>query len=148
MGDNVPASSDHDASEEAIKKAMAGELSEEQLKLIKDLDKENNRISLGYKKQEDNPWEILKNEYPVGTVCDATVVGMTTFGAFAKILPGIDGLIHISQIADRRIEKPQDVLKVGDVVKVKITDIDFDKKRVSLSIRALLEDQGEDASEE
>ena len=81
-------------------------------------------------------------------VCDATVVGMTTFGAFAKILPGIDGLIHISQIADRRIEKPQDVLKVGDVVKVKITDIDFDKKRVSLSIRALLENQGEDASEE
>ena len=100
------------------------------------------------RRTEDNPWEILKNEYPVGTVCDATVVGMTTFGAFAKILPGIDGLIHISQIADRRIEKPQDVLKVGDVVKVKITDIDFDKKRVSLSIRALLEDQGEDASEE
>ena len=112
---------------------------------VKSLD---GKISLGYKKKEDNPWEILKNEYPVGTVCDATVVGMTTFGAFAKILPGIDGLIHISQIADRRIEKPQDVLKVGDVVKVKITDIDFDKKRVSLSIRALLEDQGEDASEE
>lgn len=64
------------------------------------------RSPLGYKKKEDNPWEILKNEYPVGTVCDATVVGMTTFGAFAKILPGIDGLIHISQIADRRIEKP------------------------------------------
>jgi len=115
---------------------------------VKSLDRENGKISLGYKKKEDNPWEILKNEYPVGTVCDATVVGMTTFGAFAKILPGIDGLIHISQIADRRIEKPQDVLKVGDVVKVKITDIDFDKKRVSLSIRALLEDQSEDASEE
>ena len=115
---------------------------------VKSLDRENGKISLGYKKKEDNPWEILKNEYPVGTVCDATVVGMTTFGAFAKILPGIDGLIHISQIADRRIEKPQDVLKVGDVVKVKITDIDCDKKRVSLSIRALLEDQGEDASEE
>ena len=115
---------------------------------VKSLDRENGKISVGYKKKEDNPWEILKNEYPVGTVCDATVVGMTTFGAFAKILPGIDGLIHISQIADRRIEKPQDVLKVGDVVKVKITDIDFDKKRVSLSIRALLEDQGEDASEE
>ena len=70
---------------------------------------------------------------------------MTTFGAFARILPGIDGLIHISQIADRRIEKPQDVLKVGETVKVKITDIDFDKKRVSLSIRALLEDAGEEA---
>ena len=84
--------------------------------------------------------EILRNQYPVGTVCDATIVGMTTFGAFAKILPGIDGLIHISQIADRRIEKPQDVLKVGETVKVKITDIDFEKKRVSLSMKALLEE--------
>ena len=97
------------------------------------LDRENKKVSLGYKKAEDNPWEILRNQYPVGTVCDATIVGMTTFGAFAKILPGIDGLIHISQIADRRIEKPQDVLKVGETVKVKITDIDFEKKRVSQS---------------
>lgn len=112
---------------------------------VKSLDRENGKISLGYKKAEDNPWEILRNQYPVGTVCDATIVGMTTFGAFAKILPGIDGLIHISQIADRRIEKPQDVLKVGETVKVKITDIDFEKKRVSLSIRALLDEQ---ASEE
>lgn len=112
---------------------------------VKGLDRENGKISLGYKKMEDNPWEILRNQYPVGTVCEATVVGMTTFGAFAKILPGIDGLIHISQIADKRIEKPQDVLKVGEVVKVKITDIDFEKKRVSLSIRALLDEQ---ASEE
>ena len=115
---------------------------------VKSLDRENTKISLGYKKIEDNPWEIMKNQYPAGTVCEATVVGMTTFGAFAKILPGIDGLIHISQIADRRIEKPQDVLKVGDVVKVKVTEIDFDKKRVSLSIRALLEEQAEPAVEE
>ena len=115
---------------------------------VKSLDRENSKISLGYKRIEDNPWEIMKNQYPAGTVCEATVVGMTTFGAFAKILPGIDGLIHISQIADRRIEKPQDVLKVGDVVKVKVTEIDFDKKRVSLSIRALLDEQAEAASEE
>ena len=115
---------------------------------VKSLDRENNKISLGYKKIEDNPWEIMKNQYPAGTVCEATVVGMTTFGAFAKILPGIDGLIHISQIADKRIEKPQDVLKVGDVVTVKVTEIDFEKKRVSLSIRALLEEQAEPASEE
>ena len=73
---------------------------------------------------------------------------MTTFGAFARIIPGIDGLIHISQIADHRIEKPQDVLKNGDVVKVKITEIDFEKMRVSLSIRALLEDEQANASEE
>ena len=108
---------------------------------IKKLDREAGKISLGYKRAEDNPWEILRTQYPVGTVCEAEVVGMTTFGAFAKLLPGIDGLIHISQIADHRIEKPQDVLSVGDKVTVKVTDIDFDKKRVSLSIRAVLEDE-------
>lgn len=113
---------------------------------IKKLDRENGKISLGYKKAEDNPWEILKEQYPVGTVTDVTIVGMTTFGAFARIIPGIDGLIHISQIANQRIEKPQDVLKIDDVVKAKITEIDFDKKRVSLSIRATLPQ--EDASEE
>ncbi len=108
---------------------------------VKGLDRENGKISLGYKRPEDNPWVKLEREYPVGTVCDAKIVGMTQFGAFASVIPGIDGLIHISQIADHRIEKPQDVLKVGDEVKVKITDIDFDRHRVSLSIRALLEEQ-------
>ena len=112
---------------------------------IKALDREKGKISLGYKKPEDNPWVILKDQYPIGSVVEAKVVGMTTFGAFAQVIPGIDGLIHISQIADHRIEKPQDVLKIGDVVKTKITDIDFDRHRVSLSIRALLEEQGEDA---
>ena len=115
---------------------------------IKGLDREKGKISLGYKRAEDNPWNILEREYPVGTICDVTVVGMTTFGAFARIIPGIDGLIHISQIADHRIEKPQDVLKIGDVVKAKITDIDFDKKRVSLSIRAVLEAEQNEAAEE
>ena len=108
---------------------------------VKGLERENGKISLGYKRPEDNPWVKLEREYPVGTVCDAKIVGMTQFGAFASVIPGIDGLIHISQIADHRIEKPQDVLKVGDEVKVKITDIDFDRHRVSLSIRALLEEQ-------
>lgn len=114
---------------------------------IKALDRENGKISLGYKKQEDNPWVILKDKYPIGSVVEVKIVGMTAFGAFAQVIPGIDGLIHISQIADHRIEKPQDVLKIGDVVKVKITDIDFDRHRVSLSIRALLEDQGEQSEE-
>lgn len=114
---------------------------------IKSIDKEGKRISLGYKKDEDNPWFILERDYPVGTVCDAKVVNMTQFGAFATVIPGIDGLIHISQISDKRIEKPQDVLSVGQVVTVKITDIDFDKHRVSLSIRALLEDEAEDENE-
>ena len=106
---------------------------------IKALDRENKKISLGYKKVEDNPWEILKRDYPVGTECEAKIVGLTTFGAFANILPGIDGLIHISEIAHEHIANPAEVLKVGDTVKVKILDVDFDKKRVSLSRKALLD---------
>ncbi|MBQ3151019.1 MAG: bifunctional 4-hydroxy-3-methylbut-2-enyl diphosphate reductase/30S ribosomal protein S1 [Clostridia bacterium] len=106
---------------------------------IKALDDEKKKISLGYKKVEDNPWEILRRDYPVDSVVEAEVVSMTTFGAFARVIPGIDGLIHISQIANRHIEKPQDALNIGEKVQVKITAIDFDKKRVSLSIRALLD---------
>ena len=106
---------------------------------IKSLDAEKRKISLGYRRDEDNPWVILEKNYPEGTVVEAEIVGMTTFGAFAKVIPGIDGLIHISQIADRHISKPQDVLKVGDKVNCKITAVDYDKKRVSLSIRALIE---------
>ena len=115
---------------------------------IKDLDKEHNKISLGYKREEDNPWVILKRDYPVGTIIDTEIVGLTSFGAFAKILPGIDGLIHISQIADKRVEKPQDELKIGQKVKAVITDIDFDKKRISLSMRKLLEKKEDSASSE
>ncbi len=105
---------------------------------IKDINEETKKISLGFKNAEDNPWEILKRDYPEGTVVSAKIVGLTTFGAFANIIPGIDGLIHISQIANKRIDKPADVLSVGETVEAKITAIDFDKKRVSLSMRALL----------
>lgn len=116
---------------------------------IKALDAENKKISLGYRRDEDNPWEILKKNYPEGTVIETEIVGLTTFGAFAKVIPGIDGLIHISQIADRHISKPQDVLKAGDKVTCKITGIDYDKKRVSLSIRALIEPEAaEEVAEE
>ncbi|MEE1319101.1 MAG: S1 RNA-binding domain-containing protein, partial [Ruminococcus sp.] len=116
---------------------------------VKDINEETKKISLGFKNAEDNPWEILKNQYPEGTVVNATIVGLTTFGAFANIIPGIDGLIHISQIANKRIDKPADVLKVGETVEAKITAIDFDKKRVSLSMRALLpEDEQAPVKEE
>ncbi|MBR5540724.1 MAG: bifunctional 4-hydroxy-3-methylbut-2-enyl diphosphate reductase/30S ribosomal protein S1 [Clostridia bacterium] len=107
---------------------------------IRDLDAEKRKISLGYRRAEDNPFEIFKARYAVGDVVPATVVGMTTFGAFAQIIPGVDGLIHISQIANRRIDKPQDALKVGEEVQVKITAVDLENKRISLSIRALLEE--------
>lgn len=112
---------------------------------IKDINTETKKISLGYKKTEDNPWVILERDYPVGTVVKAKVVGLTAFGAFANIIPGIDGLIHISQISNKRIEKPADELAVGDEVEAKITGIDFEKKRVSLSIRALLPDDSQPA---
>ena len=107
-------------------------------------DPEKHKISLGYKTAEMNPWNQFMSNYAVGDVVDAKVVKLMTFGAFAEILPGVDGLIHISQIADRRIGKPEDVLSEGQDVKVKITDVDAENKRISLSIRALLED-GEDA---
>ncbi len=121
---------------------------------IRDLDTEKKKISLGYRKAEDNPWEIFKSQYEVGSVATVKIVGMTTFGAFAQILPGVDGLIHISQIANHRVEKPQDELSVGQEVTVKITNVDYDTKHISLSIRALLEPEetveavAEEAAEE
>ena len=116
---------------------------------IKALDQEKGKISLGYKKAEDNPWEILKNQYPEGTVCEVEIVGLTQFGAFARIIDGIDGLIHVSQISNERVEKPEDVLSVGQKVTVKITAIDFEKKRISLSMKAAFDNNAaeEEAAE-
>ena len=110
---------------------------------VKSYDPENQKVSLGYKKEEDNPWEKLKNEYPIGSEFEAPVVSITKFGAFVRILPGIDGLVHISEISNDRVEKVSDVLKVGDMVDVKLLDVDFDKKRISLSMKALLNDDAE-----
>ena len=108
-------------------------------------DAEKRKISLGYKTAEMNPWNQFMTNYNVGDVCNAKVVKLMTFGAFAEILPGVDGLIHISQIADRRIGKPEDVLAEGQEVQVKITEVDAENKRISLSIRALLETATEEA---
>lgn len=107
---------------------------------IKSLDRENGKVSLGYKKTEDNPWERLRNDYPVGSVFTAPVVSITKFGAFVRVLPGIDGLVHISEISNERVEKVSDVLKVGDEVTVKLIEADFEKHRVGLSMKAALEE--------
>ncbi len=115
------------------------------------LDAEKRKISLDYKTAEMNPWNKFMTAYNVGDVVDAKVVKLMTFGAFAEIIPGVDGLIHISQIADRRIGKPEDVLSEGQEVQVKITEIDAENKRISLSIRALIEpveEAAEEAAEE
>jgi 4-hydroxy-3-methylbut-2-enyl diphosphate reductase len=102
-------------------------------------DKEKKKISLGYKTKEENPWEKFTSTYKVGDTATVKVVKLMPFGAFAEILPGVDGLIHISQITDHRIGQPSEVLSEGAVVDVKITDIDMEKRKVSLSIRALME---------
>ena len=111
-------------------------------------DAEKKKISLGYKTAEMNPWNQFMTKFQIGDVVDAKIVKLMTFGAFAEILPGVDGLIHISQIADKRIGKPEDVLAEGQEVQVKITDVDAENKRISLSIRALLVPAAEEAVEE
>ncbi len=105
---------------------------------IKDLNAETKKISLGYKKAEDNPWVIAKAKYNEGDVVKVKVVRIMPFGAFCELMPNVDGLIHISQIADRRIGKPEDVLTIGDEVEAKITAIDWETNKISLSIRALI----------
>ena len=114
---------------------------------VKSFDAEKGRVSLGYKTEESNPWTIFMNNYKVGDVVKVTVVSMTPFGAFAQIIPGVDGLIHISQIADKKLAHPSDVLKKGEEVEAKIIDINEEAHNVSLSIRALLE-KDEDTAEE
>ena len=115
---------------------------------IKSLNPEKKQIALGYKKLEDNPWEIFKSKYEVGSEAEVEIANFTDFGAFAHIISGVDGLIHISQIANKHVAKPADVLKIGEKVNVKITDIDEDRKRVSLSIRALLPEEAPAEAEE
>lgn len=114
---------------------------------IKDVDKENRKVSLVYKKEADNPWEIFKAKYEAGLVVSVKIVSITQFGAFAEIIPGIDGLIHISQIANQRVNNVADILSVGQVVDAKITEIDLEKKRISLSMRALIEESNEEVSD-
>lgn len=117
---------------------------------IKALDAEKKRISLGYKTEDTNPWNIFTSKYAVEDVAEVKIVSLMPFGAFAEIVPGVDGLIHISQICEQKIQKPADVLAVGETVAAKITAIDEENKKVSLSIKALLvpEDGAEEVVEE
>ncbi len=101
-------------------------------------DKEKKKISLGVKDRSINPWDTFMSTYKVGDVANVKIVKLMTFGAFAEVVPGVDGLIHISQIADRRIESPAECLSEGQMVDAKIIEVDEDKKKISLSIRALL----------
>jgi len=117
---------------------------------VKSFDAEKGRISLGHRTEETNPWNIFKENYKVDDVISVTISSIMPYGAFATIIDGIDGLIHISQIANKKLNTPADVLKKGQVVDAKIVGIDEEQKRVSLSIRALLpeEEQVEEKAEE
>ena len=115
---------------------------------VKAFDREKGRVSLGYKTEETNPWNEFTSKYQVGDVADAKIVSIMPFGASAQILPGVDGLIHISQIANKKLATPAEVLKKGDEVKVKVIDIDTENKKISLSIRALLDEEATGDAEE
>ncbi|MGM9663030.1 MAG: bifunctional 4-hydroxy-3-methylbut-2-enyl diphosphate reductase/30S ribosomal protein S1 [Oscillospiraceae bacterium] len=107
------------------------------------VDKEKRKISLGVKDRSSNPWDVFMSKYQVGDVAEVRIVKLMTFGAFAEVVPGVDGLIHISQVADHRVEKVGDVLSEGQIVKAKITAVDEENKKISLSIRALLSGDAE-----
>jgi len=106
---------------------------------IKSFDRERRRVALGYKDESANPWMKFMTDAAVGDIVDVKILNMTPFGAFAEIVPGVDGLIHISQIVDKKISKPSEVLNIGDTVQVKITGINAEAKQVALSMRALNE---------
>lgn len=108
--------------------------------IVKSFDPEKKRVSLSAKDPDENPWTKFVEEYQIGDVIKATIVSITEFGAFAQIIPGVDGLIHISQISTERVTNIKNVLTVGQEVEAKIIDIDTEKNRVSLSIKALMED--------
>ncbi|MBR6411041.1 MAG: 4-hydroxy-3-methylbut-2-enyl diphosphate reductase [Clostridia bacterium] len=114
---------------------------------VREVDKQKKRISLTCKNANNKPWDQFCAQYQVGSVASVKIVSLTAFGAFAEILPGVDGLIHISQIADHKIGKAEDVLEVGQTVDAKILDIDYEKKKISLSIRALIEEAAAYAAE-
>ncbi len=114
---------------------------------VKEINPETRKISLGYKTEETNPWNLIRNQYQAGSVATVKIVSLTTFGAFAELIPGIDGLIHISQIADHKIANPAEVLKVGDEVQVEVVDINYETRRVSLSMRSLIEKEKQSEEE-
>ena len=121
---------------------------------VKDFDSEAKRISLGYKTEESNPWNVFTSTYALGDKADVKIVSLMPFGAFAEVVPGVDGLIHIYQITDKKVSKPSDVLNVGDVVKAEIIGIDEENHKISLSMRTLIEKteeaeaEAEEATEE
>ena len=113
--------------------------------IIKDIN--GSKVALSRKFDDENPWIGAAGKYSVGSEVTGKVARMTDFGAFIELEPGIDALLHVSQISKEHINKPSDVLKKGDEVTAKIVDFDEENKKISLSIKALLPDTDEDAAE-
>jgi 4-hydroxy-3-methylbut-2-enyl diphosphate reductase len=102
---------------------------------VKDFDAEKGRISLGYRREEDNPWNLI-HTYEIGSEFTAPVVSITKFGVFVRILPELDGLVHLSEMSVEHVDDPANLVKVGDEVKVRLIGIDDERKRISLSMLA------------
>ena len=116
--------------------------------LILGVDREKERISLGYKQLQPKPWTKAAEKYPIGSIVEGKVVRIVPFGAFVALEPTIDGLIHISQVGVHRIEKVEDEIKVGDIVRCKVLDVNVEAKRISLSRKdALIEENPEIAEQ-
>ena len=111
---------------------------------VKAIDAENKKISLGYKDPDADPFVLFTNNNSVGDTVKVKIVSIMPFGAFANITDGVDGLIHISQLSDKRVNKPSDVVSVGDEVDAKIVDINTETRKVGLSMRALIEEANAD----
>lgn len=101
--------------------------------IVLDIDKEKEKVSLTLKNEENNPWFKIEEKYPVGAIVKGKVVRMVSFGAFVELEPGVDGLVHISQIANKHVAKPEDELKLGEIIDVKVLDVNKDEKKISLS---------------
>ena len=113
--------------------------------LVLSADRENNRISLGYKQTKPHPWDHIEEKYPVGQIFEGKIVRLASFGAFVELEPGVDGLVHISQISDKHVNKGEDVLKTGETVSVKVLNVKPRERRISLSIREAAEKKQEEA---
>ncbi len=112
--------------------------------VVLNIDVENERFSLGIKQIQPDPWTTLAERHPVGSRVKGKVTKVTDFGAFVEIEPGIEGLVHVSEMKDERVENPRDVVKEGDEIEVKVIDMDPQERKVALSMKALHRDGGED----
>lgn len=114
--------------------------------IVLDVDKEKHEISLGMKQVENNPWELVTEKYPIGTVVSGAVRNLTNYGAFVEIEPGIDGLLHVSDISwTEKIAHPNEKYKKGDEVECMVLEIDLEKQRISLGMKQMLEDPWQNA---